>query len=400
MRLSSVQIFQQGISGILDQQSKLAKTEQQLATGKRIQVPSDDPVAAVQILNLNEDMALLDQYQRNGNLAEGQLALEDTVLANVGNVLQRVRELVVQANNASQSVETRRSASVEIEGLLEQLQSLANTRDSEGEYIFAGFQADSVPFTRQNGQYAYQGDDGKRFLQLGKSSQVAVRDSGFNVFMAVPTGNGRFDVIPDATNAGTGVIGSATVDGSFVRDTYSITFSQALPGDPVTYEVRDSSNALLTSGNYQGGDEINFAGASIQVGGLPVDGDRFEVFPAAREGMFASIQAIADSLASAIDSPAGVASVNNAMGRGLNNLDQAIGHMLAVRADVGVRLNQVENQQSLNEDFNLQLEQTLSSVQDLDYAQAISELNLQLTALQAAQQAYVKVQGLSLFNYL
>ena len=257
-----------------------------------------------------------------------------------------------------------------------------------------------MPFTRQNGQYAYQGDDGQRFLQLGKSSQVAVRDSGFNVFMAVPTGNGRFDVIPDATNAGTGVIGSATVDGSFVRDTYSITFSQALPGDPVTYEVRDSSNALLTSGNYQGGDEINFAGASIQVGGLPVDGDRFEVFPAAREGMFASIQAIADSLASAIDSPAGVASVNNAMGRGLNNLDQAIGHMLAVRADVGVRLNQVENQQSLNEDFNLQLEQTLSSVQDLDYAQAISELNLQLTALQAAQQAYVKVQGLSLFNYL
>jgi flagellar hook-associated protein 3 FlgL len=74
--------------------------------------------------------------------------------------------------------------------------------------------------------------------------------------------------------------------------------------------------------------------------------------------------------------------------------------MLAVRADVGVRQNQVENQQSLNEDFNLQLEQTLSSVQDLDYAQAISELNLQLTALQAAQQAYVKVQGLSLFNYL
>jgi flagellar hook-associated protein 3 FlgL len=88
------------------------------------------------------------------------------------------------------------------------------------------------------------------------------------------------------------------------------------------------------------------------------------------------------------------------MGQALNNLDQALGHVLEIRSDVGVRLSQVDNQRSINESFTLQLQDTLSDIQDVDYAEAISRLNLQLTALQAAQQTYVKVQGLSLFNYL
>ena len=92
--------------------------------------------------------------------------------------------------------------------------------------------------------------------------------------------------------------------------------------------------------------------------------------------------------------------MNNGMAQALQNLDQALGHVLEVRADVGVRMSQVENQLNINEDFTLQLQDSLSDIQDLDYAEAISRLNLQLTALQAAQQAYVKVQGLSLFNYL
>ncbi|WP_461519677.1 flagellar hook-associated protein FlgL, partial [Porticoccus sp.] len=253
MRLSSVQIFQQGLSAMLDQQVKLAKTEQQLATGQKLLVPSDDPVAAVQILSINEDLSQVDQYQRNGNLAEGQLALEETVLNDVGNVLQRVRELVVQANNASQSVETRRSAAVEVEGLLDQLQSLANTRDAEGEYIFAGFQAGTEPFGQQAGQVVYSGDDGQRFLQLGKSSQVAVRDSGFDVFMALRNGNGTFDVNPAPSNTGTAVVGSNSVKGNYIPDIYTLSFVQALPADPVTYEVRDSSNTLVANGNYVSG---------------------------------------------------------------------------------------------------------------------------------------------------
>ncbi|MEH6616212.1 MAG: flagellar hook-associated protein FlgL [Porticoccus sp.] len=400
MRLSSVQIFQQGISAILDQQAKLSQTEQQLATGRRVLTPSDDPVAAVQVLDITENLEMIDQYQRNGNLAQGQLVQEENVLANVGNLLQQVRELVVQANNGSQGPETRRSIAVEIEAHLSELQALSNTRDANGEYIFAGFQAGSEPFSHQTGGFSYNGDDGQRFLQLASGSQVAVRDSGFDVFMSIPSGNGTFDIEPDVGNAGSVVVGASSVSGTFVPDNYSITFSQPTPADPVTYQVVDSSAVVVASGNYVDGDNISFAGANIPFSGVPADGDSFEVSPSIKQDMFATLQNIVDDLKGSGSTLAETAVVNNGMGQALNNLDQALGHVLEVRASVGVRLSQVESQQNINESFTLQLQGTLSGIQDLDYTEAISRFNLQLTALQAAQQSYVKVQGLSLFNYL
>ena len=400
MRMSSAQIFQQGISAILAGQSKLAHTEQQLATGRRILTPSDDPVAAVQILDITEDLQRVDQYQRNSNLAQGQLALEESALADVGNVLQRTRELVVQANNASQSPETRHSIAVEIEARIEELQGLANTRDASGEYIFAGFQAQQEPFSRQGNSFIFNGDDNQRFLQTGASTQVAVRDSGFDIFMAIASGNGSFAASPDPSNVGTAVIGSSSADSSFVRDDYSINFTQATPTDPITYQVLDSASGVVASGNYVSGSTIEFNGASIRFDGEPADGDTFLAASNVKQDMFTTMQNIVDTLKGAGAAPAEVAVLNSEMGLALDNIDQALGNVLNVRADVGVRLNHVENQLNINESFNLQLQETLSGIQDLDYAEAISRFNLELTTLQAAQQSYVKMQGLSLFNYL
>ena len=218
--------------------------------------------------------------------------------------------------------------------------------------------------------------------------------------MSIPSGNGTFDVEPDASNAGTGVVGATAVDGSFITDDYTLSFIQATPSDPITYQVMDSTPAVIAGGTYESGDTISFAGASLKFDGLPADGDSFDVTPSVKQDMFTSIQMIADDLKNSGAWPAETAAVNNGMAQALNNLDQALGHVLEVRSDVGVRLSQVDNQRSINDSFTLQLQDTLSDIQDVDYAEAISRLNLQLTALQAAQQTYVKVQGLSLFNYL
>ncbi len=400
MRLSSTQIFQQGISAILDQQGKLQQTQQQLATGKRILTPSDDPVAAVQVLDISQNLTQIDQYNRNGELAQGQLAQEESVLTDVGDLLQRVRDLVVQANNASQSSETRQAIATEVAARLEQLQSLANTRDASGEFIFGGFQSATQPFVNQGGGVSYQGDDGQRFLQISSSTQVAVRDSGRDVFLAAPGGNGVFDLQAAATNSGTAVAGSRTVTGSFIPDTYTLTYSQPTPTDPITYQVTDGTATTVASGTYNAGQTINFAGVAITFDGIPANGDSFQVAPAASQDLFGSLQNIVDTLNSPGTNPAQLAAVNNALAGSLDNLDQGLDHVLRVRADIGVRLGQVESQRNLNDNFNQQLQETLSNVQDLDYAEAISRLNLQLTALEAAQQTYVKVQGLSLFNFL
>ncbi len=400
MRLSSTQIFQQGISAILNQQAKLQQTEQQLATGKRLLTPSDDPAAAVQALAISESLKRTDQYQNNGAVAQNQLAREESVLADVGNVLVRARELVVQANNASQSPETRGSIGKEISASIDELRALSNTRDANGEYIFAGFQTRTEPFVIQGNVTSYQGDNGQRMLQLAQSTQVAVRDSGFDVFMSVPSGNGVFDVKADSANSGTGVVGSNSVSGAFIPDTYSIVFSQPTPTDPVTYEVLDASSSVIVSGNYLAGEAIEFAGALVKIEGTPADGDNFEVTPSVQTDIFSTLQGIADQMESVTSDPAQIAIFNSEMGRALDNIDQALNHVLDVRVDVGVRLGRVESQLDINDSFNLQLQETLSEIQDLDYAEAISRFNLQLTSLQAAQQSYVKMQGLSLFNYL
>lgn len=400
MRMSSVQIFQQGISAILMQQEQLARTEQQLATGRRILSPADDPVAATQVMDITEDLERVDQYQRNANTAEGQLALEETVLADAGTLIQRVRELVLQANNATQTPETRRGIAAEVEARIDELLGLANTRDAGGEYIFAGFQSQSRPFSRQGGDVTYAGDDGQRFVQVGNSVQVAVRDSGADVFMRVPGGNGTFSVAPGTGNSGTAVIDATATTGPFVSDDYTISFGQATPGDPVTYQITDSSATVVASGIYGEGDAVDFAGARVVFNGAPADGDQFEVRPSRSQDIFGTLQDIADALNTSGTTPAEQADVNNAMTIALGELDQALGKILEVRADVGVRLQHVQSQLDINESFNLQMQETLSGIQDLDVAEAVSRFNLQLTALQSAQQAYVRMQGLSLFNFL
>jgi flagellar hook-associated protein 3 FlgL len=400
MRLSTVQIFQQGVNAILDQQSKLQQTEQQLATGKRVLSPSDDPIAAVQILDINEDLAAVDQHIRNADLAEGQLAQEENVLVQVGDVLQRVRELVVQANNGSQSPESRGSIAVEIEARLGELKDLANTRDAAGEYIFAGYQSSTQPFTEQGGVVSYHGDAGQRFAQLGAATQVAVRDSGDQVFMAIPSGNGRFATQPAVGNTGTAIIGKTSVNGSFIPGDYTVTFNQPAPTDPITYQVTDASAAVLAGGTYADNDTIAFNGVQMSFSGTPADGDSFGVAPSTSRDIFTTLQSIVTDLQNPNDDAASIAAVHNSMASALDNLDQGLGHVLEVRASIGARMGQVDSQRNLNADFNVQMQEALSNVQDVDFAEAVSKLNLQLTALQAAQQAYVKVQGLSLFSYM
>jgi flagellar hook-associated protein 3 FlgL len=154
------------------------------------------------------------------------------------------------------------------------------------------------------------------------------------------------------------------------------------------------------TGVYTPGEAISFNGARVVVEGAPADGDVIEIVATPRQSIFETLDEIATALETATGTPANSAEINNALASGLVNLDQAIGKILEVQAEVGVRLNRIESQKQINEDFNLQLQTTLSDVEDVDFAEAISRLNLQLVALQAAQQTYVTTQRLSLFDFL
>lgn len=402
MRISSAQIFTQGLSALQTKQQQLQKTELQLSSGLKIMKPSDDPSAAVKILNLNSNIDILDQYNRNIKVAETALAYEESVMANVTNSIQRIRELAIQGNNSTNSDADRASIATEVYSRLDELLTLANTRDANGEYIFAGNRINAPAFANNGGNIEYLGDQGQRMIQVGQGNQITIRNNGNDLFQSIPAGNGQIQVEATASNAGTLQVGSYGINSNFVEDTYTLTFSQATLNDPVSYVVSDSATPanVISSGIYDEGETIGIGGAQITFSGQPVTGDTVVLEPAPNKSLFESVKRLADALNTPTPDAAGDAHFYNEMSSNILSLDQALSRVNNLRAGVGARLNNLDSVNSINQDFKLQLETVRSDTQDLDYAEAISRFNLQLTALQAAQQAFVKTSNISLFQYL
>ncbi len=398
MRISTSQLFSQGLDTILDQQATAARTQLEVATGKRMQNPADDPAAATKALSVRGLLSETQQYAANIDSARSYLNVEESVLINVGDVLQRVRELAVRANNGILTDEERSAVAAELEERLEELLGLANTRASNGEYIFSGFQSRTRAFTPNAASgYDYQGDEGQRFLRVSASMQIAVSDSGAEVFRDVRTGNGTFAVNAAAGNGGSGVIdhGSVTNPGLWVPDNYSITFTSA-----PTYEVRDGGGALVVGGSYVEGSAIAFNGVEVRITGAPVGGDSFSVEPSRNQDVFTTVSEFVAALETPVTDAASQAQVTQGVNRALANLDQALSNVLVTRSRIGARLNAVEDEAKVNAGVDTQLQQTISDIENVDLAEAVSRLSRQLFALEASQQSFALIQNLSLFRFL
>ncbi|MFT4814730.1 MAG: flagellar hook-associated protein 3 FlgL [Pseudohongiellaceae bacterium] len=400
MRISTLQMYKQSVQSMQSQQSELHKTEAQLASGKRINKPSDDPTGAAKILDLNSTIGVIDQFSRNVGGAEASLAFEENVIAGVNNSLQRVRELAIQGNNATNSDLDRQLIAQEIYQKLDELTSLANSRDGRGEYIFGGFSVDSPPFADISGSIVYQGDQGQRFVQIGEGTQTAVGDSGESVFSRVPSGDGTIEIAASSGNSGDAIVGAYGHTNSYQPDNYTITFNQAVITDPIDYVVTDGAGATISSGTYNEGESIAFTGVHLRMSGNPADGDVVRVDPSLNRSIFDAVKGIADALNRPAQDSSSSARLHNELAQGLSNLDQGLDHLGSIRASIGSRLNNIEAVDNINQDLKLQLETVVSQTQDLDYAEAISRFNLQLTSLQAAQKAFIKTAGLTLFQYL
>ena len=398
MRIATAQAQAQLVQAMLDKQSQLARTQQQLATGQRLLTPADDPTAAVRTLALNRALDRLATFGRNGDLAESRLQAEEGALAALGDILLRARELALEANTAAQDGLSRGAIAAELRSLNDQLLQVANQRDANGEYLFGGDQSRQIPFVREaGGTIRYTGDAGQRQVAIGEHRLVAVSDSGERVLLTARDGNGLFRTDAAAANTGTGRIdaGSVTDRSAWVADTYTLNMLSA-----DQYEIRDSGGGLVTSGVYVPDSAISFNGVQITLSGAPAAGDRFEVRPSGRQDMFQTLAQLTQAVADLDADPATAARGIGALGRGIEEIDQALGHLQTIRTEVGSRLNGLDQQRQRNADETLSLQSLRSQLQDLDYTEAIGRLNLQTVALQAAQQSYLKLQGLSLFDLL
>jgi flagellar hook-associated protein 3 FlgL len=412
MRISTNQIYERGLSSLLIQQEKASQLQERLSSGLRVESPQDDPIATAQIELMNQRISTTELLQKNRQNAVSALTLEEGILGNAVTALQRLREIQVQAANASLSEADRKSLAVEVRNLLNQLQDYANTKDTNGSYMFSGGQAATQPFSLNTfGQYVYNGDSSQRYQAVSGNLQMAINDTGDDIFMRVLNGNGTFAIsqttIPP--NAGTASVnvGSVVSPTAYVPDNYTLSFALNTQGNLVVMVTGAvSGNVIPPTGLpddaplYQDGLAVNFNGMEMTVSGTPLPGDSFSITPAQNESIFATVQSMIANLNQPFGTPVEKAATLTENYQLLAQLDNALNNVLNYQSDVGARLNQLDLANDVNTNLLLVSQETRKKLQENDPTAVATEYNLQLINLQAAQQSFVRIQGLSVFNYL
>lgn len=400
MRISTSMLYDQGVTAIQQQYGSVLKLQQQISTGRRMLTPSDDPAAAARAMDVSQSLGTYKQYSANIDAAVGALQMQDAVLAQVGDVLQTARMLALNAGNPSLSASDRGSLATELQSNYQHLLGLANATDGNGQYLFSGFKGATQPFSETApGVVAYNGDQGQRLLQISASRQIPVSSSGADVFQRLHNGNGVFVTAAASANTGSGVVGTGMVlnSTSLTGHNYALTFN--ITAGNTSYDVVDTTNSttVLTGQAYTSGSAIAFDGMQFDVSGQPANGDSFTVKPSAtNQDLFTTLH---DLIASLQSGKSG-APITNANNTALSNITLAQDSLLAIRATVGASLKESDVQRSTNEDLIQQYQSTLSQLQDLDYAKAISDLSQKQASLDAAQKSFLKVQTMSLFSYI
>lgn len=402
IRLSTNTIFERGIGSIQNQQADMVKLQQQLSTGRRILTPSDDPVASARALDVMQADSLNTQFSENRQNARSVLEITEGTLQGVTTLIQNIRTTALQAGNTTLTSKDRQSLASVLRSNLDALVGLANSTDGTGEYLFSGYQGTTRPFSQTSTGVQYLGDQGQRMLQVSAVRQIPVSDSGKNLFEQVRNGNGTFVTAATVTNTGSGIVDSGTVvaPASLTGHNYEITFTVA--AGVTTYSVTDTtlSTTLSTGNPYTTGSQISFGGLQFNIQGNPANGDKFTVAPSVHQSVFTTLSDLITTVAGTAGSSFSSTRLANGINTALINLDNSLDNILGVRAEIGSHLQEVDSLQSLGEDLGVQYKQNLSQLQDVDYAQAISDFTRQQTYLQAAQNTFVKTTQLSLFSLL
>ncbi len=401
MRVSTAQFYFQNTLQLSNKQSEVNDQVKYLSSGKRVLTAKDDAVAYGTLAGYKDGLAGIEKYQRNITQAENRNDLQDISFANGEDIIQQLKQLFIQANNGTLSDADLKSLAQLGGNSQSQLLDIANTKDETGGYIFSGYQIDVEPFAQQpDGSVNYLGDSGVRELQIAKNVMVSINQPGDQAFENVPNAIGDFSANYINNTSGISVSNAIISDPGAYNSTanppdYKFVFSA-----PNNLTVTDGLGATVyPSAPYTAGQTIAFNGIEVQVSGNPLPGDEFDLTPQENISIF-------DTIKSAIDwmnvgsSPADQTQHDVDYGEILSQLDSSLNHMISRRTVAGVRGQLIENQESNHLDRELNLAQGQSSIEDLDFAKAVSTFEQSQIALQAAQQTFVQIKSLSLFNYI
>jgi flagellar hook-associated protein 3 FlgL len=405
MRISSMQYFNMNVSTMSDQQAQLSQLYAQISSGVSLSTPSDNPLGAAQAVQLSSTATSLAQYTTTQNVALSSLQQEDSTLGSVNTVLQRIHTLVLRAGDGSLNDGDRGSIATQLQSLRSQLLTLANSTDPQGNALFGGYQSTAQPYTTNSaGAVTYSGDTGTPAMQITPSHTIQTGDNGiaiFNSVAAIGTSS-----VPAATtgNTGTGVVSTVSMTNPTNpanADKYSISFTSA-----TTYTVTQTTpSGTVTTGGPQpftAGSAITLGGQTVSISGAPNAGDSFTVTPATQGStdVFANLSQLITTLQTPVSGGASTASFQSALTTSMTQLENTMNNVVTAQAAVGGREQQVQALQTVTQSNTLQTASNLADLTQTDMVKTIGQYTMTQNALQAAQQAFVKIQSVSLFQYL
>ncbi|WP_321828828.1 flagellar hook-associated protein FlgL [Thalassovita sp.] len=402
---------------------EISNLQAEIAEGKSDPRASVDPVRSLNMSATRDQKAAVEQFTENVERADARLTLADTVMGEVGNVLNRLSEIAIRGATGSVSPSERESLRIEALELRDSLVSQAQTRDSTGRALFGGYQTDIDPFVDDGSGVQYVGDTGRHALRVSENAIMATGLNGQELFMDItvegpngpetrdifsivddllhtltPGGGERLDTItsPNAMRLQLGDTvgqvgmtlegpnGTAEISAPFMASSQdamiaAINAETATTGITAIVDPTDPTAIQLTAAG-----DITMSGLEVNAGNdraknsvvvTPLDGDRAnDMFVVVPEDETVSFM--------------------------VRSLNAAHSHVADARGEIGA-LQQVGERHRVGLDKRFEMvERALAGYEGLDIAKAVTELSAMMMNREAAQQTYAKISSRTLFDFL
>jgi flagellar hook-associated protein 3 FlgL len=419
MQISTSEFLLGALPELMAQQSNVNQLNKEIATGQTMLDAASDPAGAGQAMQTAGQIAQLT-YDA-GNAQAGAQSIQTTLsaLQQVNTLIDQLNQTALNGANATTSIETRQSLVTEAQSALQQLVQLANTQGSDGGYIFAGSKAGAAPFTTgADGQVSFVGDGATNTVQVAPGVTVPVAASGQGIFVGLPAGSNGVAVTAGAANTGDataevqGVTSLSQVAAAAAAGAqYQIAFTAAGSSGGLDYTVASGSGApgsasfaassgVIASGAFAAGSDLQFAGMDVAIDGTPAAGDSFSLQPGATSSVFQTVQNLIAALQSPLQGEPGGSAAQQQIQGVIGSLAGAQSAVLSAEASLGAGLSEVRAVQTQDQDQATQAQTQLSDLQSANLPQVISNYSAAVTALQASEEAFARIQNLSLFSVI
>ncbi len=402
MRISTASVYQDAVTNFNNAQSAIAQSTNEISSGNALTSPSVNPTASAQVLVAKQGQAINTQFGVNRGNANSTLSTTDGILAGVTNLMQSLESQIVQANSGSLNASDRSSIAMQLQGTMNQLMTLANSTDSNGNYVFSGTTVGTTPYTATSNGAVYNGNQETQNIQVATNQQLPVTMVGSAVFGNIQVSPSAYFSTPDTGNISAATMSNGTVTNSALvtGDNYQVSFT----GTPATnYSVTDTStgSVVVPSTAFASPQTVSVGGMNYTINGAPAATDKFTMQPG-NQNIF---QVLTNAI-TALKQPAGTANaagqtnLSITLSQANSSISASLNNVLDTRDQIGNSMQQISSLNSVGQTLDLSFTTTISNLQDTNLAQAASQLALEQTTYKAAQAAFASTSQLSLLSML